>query len=815
MKHRELSLTFLVTTGLIPVKVRPNQKDPFPDWDPARAEQQDKTLIIEQLRKDKSLNLGALFTGKYVDVDVDTTNPLLHAALDYFLPRTQFVWGRASKRKGHRVYILHEDFQRARWAPLLKYFKGLVGGTATPESLSLELRGGEAKHGMFAVLPGSFHSNELIEWDGNVDPTMDGTHIAEALLVRQLRLALVASIIASYWAEGTRNDLSLAVAGVFWRIRNSTLVALDKDPNADVEDDEFILTYADAESIFKCVMQISGDDSNDARSRLLNLHNTWRKLDGDATARVSGGKVLAEAIGPEYGTKVVKALYRLLSDSESAEQIEKLAEQFVMWYGQGVVIDLSMVTATHSTPWMHYLSAKHSLAGKKIAFGDKRIPIVELLFNTGICDRVRGLTFDPSTEDLILKRDGDLWVNQWRGFRTKPCEQRVQPSEVQPFLDYVFEILCNRDEQARDWVMAWLADILQKPAEKPGTSLVLIGVMGAGKSFLGERVMGPIIGDAHYAMIDSIGRLTNNFNTILDNKLFIQCDESVHSYQRETANKLKGLITSATVEIEPKGVNSYSKPNHIHMLFTSNNETAALFIDASPYERRYTVLKVNTERATDLKYWEHMHNWVEMYRHKIMRYLLDYKYDRSLIRRPYHTQAKSDMQRVGLDPEVAWIAYRMRTGHLLDAEFHRNWYDAFHTAHVTDKDKKLNSLCRHVWPDRVTVQALEEDFKHFVRRHGRPVYSGSVMTSIRKVFPPGTLQEIAKATVKTVDQRTAQTTTGRVRLLQVPKIEEIQAHLVMTYGSVIEGNVTLEVPDLDETANVGITPPVEDAEGEF
>lgn len=812
MKHRELSIAFLRNTGLIPVKVRPNQKDPFSDWDPQRAEQQDHSLTLKQIEDDKSLNLGALFTGKFVDIDVDTTNPLLHAALDYFLPRTQYVWGRASKRRGHRVYILHENFQRAEWGPLLKYLKGLVAGTVVAESLSLEIRGGEAKHGMFAVLPGSYHSNELIEWEPGVDPSMDGTHISIHELVRQIRLAVVAAVLASVWVEGTRNDLSLAVAGLLWRIRQSTLNALDLGPDELPEDGTFVLTYNDCESILKCVMQIAGDAKDDERSRLINLHNTWRKLDGDGSARVSGGKVLAEMLGEEYGPKIVKAVYRLLSDSDSAEQIEKMAEQFVMWYGQGVVIDLELVKASNSLPWMNYVPASFSLAGKKITIGNKKVPVVELLFKTGIIDRVRGLTFDPSTDELIVKRADGMYVNQWRGFALKPCEQRVSDEEVAPFLGYVKDVVCAGDDKASEWVLAWLADILQQPASKPGTSLVLVGVQGAGKSFLGEQVMGPIIGESHYAMIDSIGRLTNNFNTILDNKLFIQCDEAVHSYQKETANKLKGLITSHTIEIEPKGINSYPKPNHIHMLFTSNSETAALFIDASPYERRYTVLKVNNSRAADIQYWESMHQWISMYRHKVMRYLLDYKYERSLIRRPLATQAKADMQRVGLDPEVAWILYRMRTGFLLEPESHKNWFDAFHDQHMDAKLKKQNTLVRHVWPNRVTVRALEEDFKAFVRRHGRPVYSGSVMTTIRRMFPPGTLKETARATVKIVDPRSGQEVQERVRLLDVPPIEDIHKHLVATYGPIIEGQPLDEPPEIDIGPATGIKPDTTEAE---
>jgi hypothetical protein len=389
MDHRSTSIKFLRTTGLIPVKVRPGQKDPFPEWDPRQAVHEDHSATLAHIERETELNLGALFYGRYVDVDVDCSSPHVQAALDYFLPRTPFVWGRKSKPRSHRVYALHEDFDRSTFGPVLRYIKNLRSGVVDDESYSLEVRGGKPENGLFTVLPGSRHpSGEKVEWDKEIDPTVGGSFVEIARLVKALRLALVTAMIVPHWGPGVRNDMSLALAGTLWRIRTATRAAYGLEIDEEPSDAYFVLTDDDAKAIFTCVMDLAGDKHGDERARMLNLINTWKKLDAEAGAKVTGGKVLAELVGPKVGPQLVRALYRLLSDNDAAEQIERLSEQFVMWYGQGVLIDLDMVSTGRTIPWMTKEQASNSLGGKKLIIGDKKIPMVNMLFNTTIISRV-------------------------------------------------------------------------------------------------------------------------------------------------------------------------------------------------------------------------------------------------------------------------------------------------------------------------------------------------------------------------------------------------------------------------------------------
>jgi hypothetical protein len=816
LDHRATSLDFLKMTGLIPVKVRPNQKDPFSDWSPNTAIKMDIPALFRQIEHNKELNIGGLFHGRYVDLDEDCTVPTVKIALDMFMPKTPWIWGRKSKPRSHRCFVLHEDFNREAYGPLLRFLKALKIGTPTPgwdastmgddpavDSYSVELRGGKPENGFMTVLPGSYRADfdEHVEWSAGVDTSVSAAHVPAWFLVKRLRLAIATALLATYFTDGVRNDMSLAIAGLLWRIRRGSLTAAGVDYDTDLPEDYFILQEADADEIFKNLLAIADPNHSDRRQRELNYINTWTKLNNDPQAKVTGGKVLAQLIGM-HGEAVVKAMYRLLSDNEGIEEIERLAEQYVVWSAPGVLVDLLKVERGSDKVWQSREAARNSIGWKKVKLGNKMVSIVNLMFDSGAVQRIEGLTFEPSTpERLIQDKYGQAFVNEWKGFEVEPHPEPVSDEEMKPFISYVTDILANGETEHARWVFSWVADLFQQPGFKPGTTLVLIGVQGAGKSFLGERIIGRIIGERHYAHTNDVEGLTSKFNQIADNKIFIQCDEATHSYQRGMASKLKSLITDERITIEPKGINSFQKPNHIHYLFTSNNKESPIFIDPSPHERRFMVLNVSPEKATDLTYWTAIRDWTERNITKIARWLLDYKYDKAFIRRPLQTAAKRAIQRQGVDPEVSWILNRIGLNFPLDVNVHTHWWHAFNTATITDHDKVHDSLRRDEWPDRVSMPILEADFKSYIRQHGKSVYSGSVISVLRAVFPDGSLEQGGQISVNYSDPRTSQTVKERVRIHKFPTKEQIKAHLVEKFGAIVLELIDQsENTDLEETS---------------
>jgi len=767
-QERNNSVQFLRATGLIPVRLKEKQKAPTSDWDPRRIGDQDTEATIEWIQANPKINFGALFYGRYIDVDVDTNDSITSAALDYFLPTTNIMWGRKSKPRSHRAYFLHEDFNRDRYGAITRFSK---------DSLSVEIRGGKMESGFYTVLPGSEHpSGEIYQWAKGVDHSVSMSAISAEEFMRAYRLFMAATILAPYWIEGIRNDLVMALAGVMARIQSSSMTLSEE------EEDIYIPELNDALELVAGICEVSADDPEDLNSRLKTVRQTWKKFDNDDSAKITGGKRLAELIGDD-GPDVVQRLYAVLSDFSGLEEMEKLAEQFVVWYGQGVVIDMEMIKKGITTPWMDKTQIRNSLGSKSIHLSGKRVKLANIIFDLPIIERVDGLTFDPSSTEMLVEKKGGTWVNQWKGFEVEPSPQTVTKDEIKPFTDYMKSIVCNNDMEIYKWVMNWIASIFQEPADKPNTALVLVGVQGAGKSFLGERIIRPIIGDEHSTIM---GGFNSQFNLLLDNKIFVQCDEAVHTYEKKIAKVVKDIITAKEVRIEPKGINAYIKPNHMRFLFTSNEEHAAVYIDPDSHERRFTVVEVSDKKANDVEYWDFMHKWAQMNLHKILRWFLDFKYDRDVVARPIATSAKRQIQRVGLDPEISWIMSRIKVGFPLDEGSHKHWWDAYHGNHITEEEKKLDTIVRTEWPNFVRLATLEEDLRQFLRSRGRTVFSGSLSATMKRMFPKDSLEYSHKIRGKYLDNRTMQMVDTRIRLYHFPSQEEIHEHLRMKYGDVID-----------------------------
>lgn len=773
---RALSLKFLLMTGLPPVKVRPREKSAFSDWNPNKITPTLNEEIRYELSIKPSLNMAALLCGRYVDIDIDNENQIFRAAIDMVLPRSNHEWGRNATPRSHRIYQLEADFERSKFSKILKLMKSY-----TP--LSIEVRGGTAKNGLYSVLPGSYHdSGQLYRWEANVDPTMSCTTISSNELIKQLRIAMAAAILAEHWGEGRRNDMSLALAGMLWRIRTVSLATLGIDDDLDKPDDIMILSESESLSVLEIVMKLAGDDPADVRSRILNFKNTWEKLDSDTGSPITGGNFIKEVVGNE----AMSYLYRLLSDANGNEELDNLTTKFYMWYGPGVIIDTELVRAGLPQSWMSKDQASASLAGKKILLAGKKIPLSNLMFGSSLLTRVNGMTFDPSTNDVVVETESGLKINTWAGFENIPHEDPALEEDVTPFLKYLKECIANSSEASYTWLLNWLAHMIQFPYDKPGTALVLVGVQGTGKTFLGEKIMIPIIGKRHAMQTNTMNEITSNFNVRADNKILIQCNEALHSYQKDMASKLKSLITDSTMRIEPKGINAFEKPNHIHYMFTSNEETAAMFIDPTPQERRFTVLCVSDRRAGDVNYWGDLVEWVDNNLSKIHRYLKMYPVDKELARRPHNTEAKFNLQRMAFEPEIAWICNRVQSGFPICEDLHKYWWDAY-CHHDEEMLRGRHDLVdRTKWPNVVCMATLEEDLKRFMRSHGRTIYSGSLRTIIQKVLPPDKLRLYKQLRVTALDHKTNRKLNFRPRLFAFPTKLDILDYLSVRYGDPIK-----------------------------
>ncbi len=189
----------------------------------------------------------------------------------------------------------------------------------------------------------------------------------------------------------------------------------------------------------------------------------------------------------------------------------------------------------------------------------------------------RKIVFKPN--GLENERD----YNLWNGFAVKP-----KKGDCSTFLKHVRENVSQGDEQIAEWLLDWLAAIVQDPGGGPKTAVVLQGGQGVGKTVVGEY-MRKIIGDKHFQRIAHHDHFVGRFNYDLVNNIFVHLDEATWGGDKKSEGMLKSLITDSKVTVEMKGRDRFQIDNNVHLLITSNEEWP---VPMGEDDRRFMVINM-------------------------------------------------------------------------------------------------------------------------------------------------------------------------------------------------------------------------------
>jgi hypothetical protein len=208
----------------------------------------------------------------------------------------------------------------------------------------------------------------------------------------------------------------------------------------------------------------------------------------------------------------------------------------------------------------------------------KYVPGLDVYLESSRRLEFHGTTNDPRTP----RRSGELYTT-WRGFGRSPV------SGEWPLLrDHIFHVICGGDKKLFKYMMSWIAQMLQDPANKTGVAVVLRGPKGSGKTTLGFALR-LIIGPAHSRKVSQPKHVTGNFNNHMRDTLLLLVEEGVWGGDKVADGVMKDLVTGDTIMLESKGVDAKEMPNYTRLVITSNEDW---IIPAGKGERRWFVLDV-------------------------------------------------------------------------------------------------------------------------------------------------------------------------------------------------------------------------------
>ena len=186
------------------------------------------------------------------------------------------------------------------------------------------------------------------------------------------------------------------------------------------------------------------------------------------------------------------------------------------------------------------------------------------------------------------------FLNLFTGFHITPS-----PGCTTLWWAFVRDIICCGNEDAYRYVRRWLAHLIQKTGELPGTALVLRGMQGTGKNTFAEAIGRLVM--PHFIELSSMGQVTGRFNSHTKQALVVFANEAIWGGSKQEIGVLKGMITDKLIAIEAKGIDIIQIEN-FRRLIVASNEVWAVAADAD--DRRFVFLDISPARANDREYFE-------------------------------------------------------------------------------------------------------------------------------------------------------------------------------------------------------------------
>jgi len=198
---------------------------------------------------------------------------------------------------------------------------------------------------------------------------------------------------------------------------------------------------------------------------------------------------------------------------------------------------------------------------------------------------------NKKTMGIHIKNCPDNAYNLWTPFTMDLKQDFISKPEAIDMFKKHISILCNHEEKIVDFVINWIAFMIQYP-EKKSKMLVFISDEGAGKNTLLEIIKRMIGNKKVFESTDPSRDVWGNFNGRMVDAFLVNLNEISAIDFKNAIGKVKGLITDPTLTINEKGVKPFEIQSYHHFITSTNNDEA---IKPSKNDRRNCLIRCSDE----------------------------------------------------------------------------------------------------------------------------------------------------------------------------------------------------------------------------
>ena len=242
---------------------------------------------------------------------------------------------------------------------------------------------------------------------------------------------------------------------------------------------------------------------------------------------------------------------------------------------------------------------------------------------------VSGYVYLPGA-DRIIEWDGQKHANTFNPDDVVPIPEKLS-SKARRAVESVqrhFE-LSYPVEREREILLSWLAYTIKRMDKKIRWAVVVQGVDGAGKGFIGEMLMAIL--SKNNVVTVSAQALEEKYTSFFESKKVVVLEEArIHGTSRYAVmDKLKPFITNDVVDIRRMHRDTYNVPSVTSTMILTNHGDALPVYDA---DRRYFVISTHFQtkdmiakfRARHPDHYDDIFNAISHYPGALREWLEDY-----------------------------------------------------------------------------------------------------------------------------------------------------------------------------------------------
>lgn len=279
-----------------------------------------------------------------------------------------------------------------------------------------------------------------------------------------------------------------------------------------------------------------------------------------------------------------------------------------------------------------------------------------------------GVVFDPTGQAPAS------CLNLWRGFAVDPA-----PGDWRLMQGHLRDVICSGDAGNFDYLLNWLARLVQHPERQGEVAVVMRGGKGAGKGIFG-RWLCRLFGQ-HGWQITNPEHLVGKHNEHLRDCVVLFADEAFYAGDKRHEGVLKGLVTEDTLTIDPKFFKPFTTRNLLHIVMASNDDWV---IPASADERRFFVLDVAGTHQGDLDYFAAIEQQMqEGGLAAILHDLLACDLAAFNVRDVPQTSGLRAQKTLSLNSVASWWLAVLERGVLYRSRHGCSWFDTWHDFYAT------------------------------------------------------------------------------------------------------------------------------------